>query len=234
MVGAFAGGFANRIEEKEPDTADRASIAALFFETVAGRQTHEVTRAVRASAFWDEIHRWTGLNPADRQFTWDPTLREQVRSVAKTFDAALTEWIHEVETQCRGISPHLTGAIGAGAIGLAIVLIAVPGPVTALTLISAKGAIGAALTQLATAAGAGALLGRPIGRLTNLVEEKLLGSAEFSAVQDATISFRALLEANGRRLADDAAAEAAALVMNDRDPLARALEALRQPPEVQP
>jgi len=234
VVGAIVGGPFRPIEEKELDTTDRPSIAISFFEAVAQRQNHDVRRTVRASAFWDEIHRWTGLETAQREFTWDPTQREEVRTAAKKFDTALTEWIGNVEAQCRGVSPHLTGAIGAGAIGLTIVLIAAPGPVAALTLLSAKGAIGAAFTQLATAAGAGALLGKPLGRLTTLVEEKLLGSAEFDAVQTATTTFQALLEANGRRLTNDAIAEAGALVMDHDYPLAKALESLREPPEVSP
>ena len=117
---------------------------------------------------------------------------------------------------------------------MALVLIAVPGPVAALTLFSAKGAIGAALTQLATATGAGALLGKPMGRLLQLAQERLIGSEELAAVHKSAAAFRELLESGGRRLAEEAIAEASGLVMDRSDPLVGALECLRKQPEVSP
>jgi hypothetical protein len=63
------------------------------------------------------------------------------------------------------------------------------------------------------------------------VQEKLLGSPQFDAVQAAATGFRERLETAGRQLVDDAAAEAATLVLAHDEPLTRALETLRDPPE---
>jgi hypothetical protein len=117
-----------------------------------------------------------------------------------------------------------------GAIALAVVLIAVPGPITALTFLSAKGAIAAALTQLATATGAGALAGRHMGRLLMVIREKLIGSPEFDAVRAAADGFRSQLDRAGQALAEEVLAEASALIIPSDDPLIPALEVLREPP----
>jgi hypothetical protein len=210
--------------------ADRLAVATSYYEAVLRRQTHEVQRVIRTSAFWNEIRRWTGLEPADHQFEWPAIMREEVRGAVGAFDAALERWTAKVEAECQGISPHLQGAVAIGTIALAIVLIAVPGPVTALTLVSAKGAIGAALGHIATATGAGALFGKQMGRFTGAVREKLLGSPELDAVQAAANGFREHLESTGRQLTDDAVAEASALVLGHGEPLAAALDVLRNPP----
>lgn len=73
-----------------------------------------------------------------------------------------------------------------------------------------------------------------MGRLISVVYDRLLGSPEFDAVQDAARAFRALLESTARQLVDDAIAEASALVMDRDDPLVNALECLREPPEPLP
>ena len=231
IVGAVVGSTPRDMEAGSPETSDRAAIAESYFDACSRRQAHEARRTVQASAFWDEIRRWSGLEPTERTYSLDARLRGEVREAARTFDAALARWNDKVESECRGISPHVKGAIGVGTIALAVVLIAVPGPAVALTLASAKAAIGAALTQLIAATGAGALLGRPMGRLVAVIEEKLLGSPEFDAVREATVAFRALLESTARQDAQRAITEATALVLDRNDPLVRALEVLREPPE---
>ena len=100
----------------------------------------------------------------------------------------------------------------------------------ALTLVTAKGAIGAALTQLAAAAGVGAGLGKHMQRLGVVIHEKLLGSPEFDAFKVATASFRALFESSARQCVDAPLSEASALVMDRDEPLLQALEHLRKPP----
>jgi hypothetical protein len=104
--------------------------------------------------------------------------------------------------------------------------------VAALTVLSAKGAIGGALAHLATAAGAGAALGKPMGRLLALAQERLIGSKEFEAVEEATNVFDQLLAASGDGLANDALSEGRALVLEPTDTLAIALGALRDLSEV--
>lgn len=234
LVGAMVGPVRGPIDAGAPDTADRSTIAASYFEAVARHQVHEVQRTVRGSAFWDEIHRWTGLEPAVRDFTRHSEWRDGVERAAGQFDTALAAWLEKVERQCEGISPYLKGAVGVGGIGLAVVLIAAPGPVAALTIVSAKTAIGAALAKLLAAAGAGALAGKPLGRLTAIVEERLLGSPELDAVHAGARIFLGLLESNVRRLAEEAVAEASALVLDSADPMADALSCFRDLPEVSP
>jgi hypothetical protein len=218
--------------DSEREVTDRRAIGSSYFEAVGRRQVHEVQHVVRSSAFWDEVRRWTGLEPGGREFEWNAELRESVKAVVDGFDGALETWNAKVEAECRGINPNIKGAIGVGTIALAIVLIAVPGPVSALTLVSAKGAIGGALAQLLTATGAGAVLGKQLGRLVAVVQEKLLGSPEFDAVRSAADGFRGRLESAGRVPAEEAVAEAEALVIPADDLLKSALEDLREPPEV--
>ena len=93
----------------------------------------------------------------------------------------------------------------------------------ALTLASAKGAIGAALAKLAYAAGAGALFGKHVGRLSQIIHEKLLGSPQWDAVQASAADFRAAIRSAGLARAQQAIAEADAYVMHDDNPLASAL-----------
>ncbi len=214
-------------DEPIDDNADRITVTKAFYQSTAQRQIHEVQRVVRASKFWSELERWTGQRPSARAFEWTPALVSEVQGVAERFDAALDRWTEKVKSECQGISPTIHGAVGAGVIALAVVLIAVPGPITALTLVSAKGAIGAGLAHLAASTGAGAVLGRHIGRLSAVIQEKLLGSAEFEAVQASAAAFRGLLEDAGRELVAAAADEAAAYVMPSGDRLTAALEVLR-------
>ena len=57
-----------------------------------------------------------------------------------------------------------------------------------------------------------------------------MGSSELDAVRAAANDFREHLESAGRQLVDDAVAEASALVLGRGEPLAHALEVLRNPP----
>ena len=79
---------------------------------------------------------------------WRGEVRSGVVGAVHKVDFARGRWTEKVEAECQGATPNMHGAVGAGAIALGVILVAVPGPVAALTLVSAKGAIGAALTQL--------------------------------------------------------------------------------------
>jgi len=226
LVGSLMGRGHDDLELTSDET-DRHAIAFSYFRAVAGRQSHEVQRAVKASAFWDELRRWTGLTPGETGFDKSESTPDRLRTQIDDFDAALRRWNARVEQECKGINPNIKGAVGAGVLGIAIVLVAVPGPVAILTLASAKGAVVAALGKLAMASGAGAVFGKHFTRLVSVVQEKLIGSEEFAAVQKSAGVFHTGLQEAGRRLAAEAIGEAEELVLPENDPLHRALERLR-------
>jgi hypothetical protein len=226
VVGTVMG--ASQAKAVQPASDDDREAAVLaYFESEGGRLAYEMQRVVQGSRFWDEVHRWTGLSPSRRSFAWDEALKQAVRDATASFQRALDSWNAKVVNECQGMAPNVKGAVGAAVLGIAVVLVAVPGPVTVLTLVAAKGAIAGALGPLAMATGAGALFGKQFGRLVKVVEEKLVGSREFEAVREAASGFRALLEEQGRRIADEAIDEARGLVLPPDDELASSLETLR-------
>jgi len=227
LVGAILGSSGIEAREDSPGD-DRRALALTYFESSARRQAHEMRRVIQGSRFWDEVRRWTGLSPVDRGFAWNEDLKAVVGESAAEFARAMDAWNEKVASECQGISPHVQGAIGAGVLGVAIVLVAVPGSVTLLTLAAAKGAIAAALGKLAVAGGAGALFGKHFGRLLAVVKEKLIGCVEFGDLRRAAGSFRAHLEDVGRQAADEAIEEAEHLVLPADDPLMCGLERLRE------
>jgi len=219
-------------ENPPPDESDREAVGVSFFESVARKQSHDIQRAAGNSGFWHEVRRWTGCGPRGIDFSWSDELRADVVGAVRQIDLALRRWTEKVEAECQGASSNIHGAVGAGAIALGVILVAVPGPVTALTLVTAKGAIGAALTKLAGAAGAGALFGKQAGRLSAVLTEKLVGCPEFDAVREAASVFRDRLASFGRRQAEEIITDAAALVIDENEPLAAALATLRDASEV--
>ena len=74
-------------------------------------------------------------------------------------------------------------------------------------------------------------MGKHVERLAATVQEKLLGSPQFDAVQAAATGIRDRFELAAHQLMDDALAEAATLILAPDAPLTRALETLRNPPE---
>ena len=206
--------------------ADRFTIALAHVESVRRRQVHELQRTLEGSTFWAELRRWTKLEPGRLNVTITDADREALRQTVHTVDQALAAWNTKVQSECKGWMPHATGAVGAAALGVAVVLVAVPGPVTILTLAAAKGAIGAALSQLAASAGLGALAGKHLGRFVSVVREKLLGSPEFTQVREAADAYRQLLLSAGQAQAQTAGAEAAGFVLPAGDALAGALQQL--------
>ena len=132
----------------------------------------------------------------------------------------------KVEAECRGVSPHLLGAVGATALAGAIVLVAVAGPVTALTWPVVSVALGKAVGTLLASAGAGAVAGKPLTRLLAVIQEKLIGSAEFEAVGDAIEAYRQGISQFGRTAAGQCLAHARTLVLSEDDELTRSLTVL--------
>lgn len=205
----------------------RASVAQAHALAVFRRFGNDLRRAARSSRFWQEITDWTDLRPPESVIdALPPADAAAIDRAALDFDRGIAEWNARVDRECHGMAPHVKAGVGVGILGLAVVLIAVPGPVTALTALAAKGAIGAAWTQLLTAGGAAALFGKPIGRFVEVARERLLGTTEFEALSRLAENYRAILDQGLRRLAGDSLAVAEALVLPADAPIAAALERL--------
>lgn len=213
----------------ESRKSDRQSIAADYGRSVTQRAQHEISRAVRGSRFWHEIEAWTGMKAPAIESNNDAAIPAEIEQVTTRFDQALKAWNARVESECHGLTPNVKAGVGVGMAAVAVVLIAVPGPITALTFIAAKGAIAATLTHLAAASGAAALFGRQITRFMEVIREKAIGSPEFTKVQETAREFRMTLEAAARRIADAAWVEADALVLPESS---EEMKALRQLCEV--
>lgn len=214
-------------ERTPANEPSRSSVAQAHALAVLRRFGNDLRRATRSSRFWQEIADWTDLRPPELAIdSLSPADVAAIDRAAQDFDRGIAEWNARVEQECRGMAPHVKAGVGAGMLGLAVVLIAVPGPVTALTVLAAKGAIGAAWTQLLAAGGAAALFGKPIGRFVEVARERLLGSAEFDALSRLAENYRAILDRGLRRLAADSLTTAEALVLPTDAPLAAALERL--------
>lgn len=226
VLGMLVGADGRAGESNKPAAQDRLSIGRAYYESAVRRLVHELRRAVGGSRFWDEVRRWTGLEPGEAAFAWNDEAGALVSSDVSAFDRAMSAWNRRVEEECKGFAPNMKGAVGAGVLGVAVVLVAVHGPVAMLTLPAAKVAIAAALGKLAATAGVGGLLGRHFTRLLQVVREQLIGSPEFTAVQEAAERFRMHIEQHGWRLAEVALAEARRLVAPADDPLVRALAVL--------
>lgn len=213
---------------------DRVALARAFFDQTARRQMHELHRAARTSRFWKEVRRWTGTEPESGAVleaeTGAPTpaFRLRVEHAAGQLDAAVRRWNEKVKAECAGVAPNVYGALGAGGLGVAVVLIAVQGPVGALTVPAAAGALWASLAKLAAVAGGGALMGKQTGRLALVVKEKLLGSEEYQAVTQAAAAVAAVLADHAGAVAESQLTQARQLVMPADHPLADALETVRR------
>ena len=204
----------------------RLALAEGFFDASVRRVVHHLERSVRSSAFWDELHAWVKLDPPPITFSPGEDDRRRLRENVDHFEGSLAAWVRKVTQECQGFAPHMRGGFAATAVALAVVLIAVPGPLSALTLASAKGALVGAMGQLLGATGAGLFLGKPLGRLAHAIQEKLLGSAEFDQLRAAANEFSLHLDDVRLRLADGALRQAAAYLIPRDDPLHAALEAL--------
>lgn len=219
VIGALVG---REGESKAVEAHDRMHVAKVFHDTFIQRLASELRQLERSSVFWEEIRRWTELEPPQRAMPTSDLA--ELESATREFDAAMARWREKVEQECAGLTPHIKGALGVGTVGLALVLIAAPGPLAALTVMAAKGAVAGALSHLLMASGAGALLGRHLARFSAIVQERLLGSPELSAVRKAAEGVQHVLEQEGARMVDAVLANASALVADAKDPLCQALE----------
>ena len=220
VIGSWMAGDGDRMPDHAPH--DRLQVARDFQETFVQRLSAEIRQLERASAFWEEMRRWAKLEPSERQIP--PISGSDMEAAARGFDAAMSVWTEKVERECAGLSPHIKGALGVGTVGLALILIAAPGPLAALTVVAAKGAVAGALSHLLMASGAGALLGKHLSRFTAVVQEKLLGSAELAAVRKAAESVRQVLISTAGQLVAPALSDADAFVIKSDEPLLQALE----------
>jgi hypothetical protein len=229
LLGTLVGSpAAARPARAEGPPRDREAIGRAFFESCATRAAHDMHRTVRGCRFWDEVERWTGLEPAPIAFAWSPNLNELLRADTVAFDRAMEAWNRRVAEECKGFTPTVSGALSASVLGLTVVLVLVPGPIVALTLPAAAAAIAAHSATLATGAGVGAVFGRHFTRLMHVVREKLTGSDELVAVQNAAAKLRTRVEEWSMQAAHDARQEARRLVLPEGDPLEAALETLRR------
>jgi len=203
---------------------DRVALARAYVEKHLVRVAHDLNRAARTSRFWHEVKHWTKVDARPVHVAWNEDTERRVRERALAVDAALKGWHEKVERECAGLAPNFAGAAGAGAIGLAMVLIAVQGPVGALTVPAAAGAVWASVGKLAALAGTGALVGKQAGRLAAVVREKLIGTPEFTAVTRAAADFVATVTQLGEALAAQHLDQARDLVIAAADPLLEALE----------
>ncbi|MCC7294180.1 MAG: 50S ribosome-binding GTPase [Phycisphaerales bacterium] len=189
---------------------DRATLAESYFEQTARRLAHDAQRSARQSAFWIEMRRWTREEPPASEFEWTPELKERVATAAAAIDDSLNRWKLKVDAECQGAAPLL-----AGGVAVLLLLAALPGPLTAIPL----GAVFAAL-------GAGAVGAKPVGRLTSVARERLLGTHELAEVRQSVQRFLTVLEDDASRRAEQQALAASRWVLTPDDPLFLALTRL--------
>jgi hypothetical protein len=194
------------------------------FHSLCREIHHALRQAAQASPFFEAAPLPDALGET---FMLDEAAQRRAADALADLDQALARWNAKIQSECQGLSAHVVGAVGATAIGVAIVLVAVQGPVAALTLPAAKVALGAALGKLLGAAGAGALAGRPLRRLVDVTYEKLMGSPEFTAVKDAAENYRQLIVAYARQRAESTITVAEQRVLRRGDALRAALERIR-------
>ncbi len=208
------------------DADDRRTIGGEVFRSRCLRQLGAIDDAAVGSDFWAEVGRWASLEPPRSTPTSIDARRDDVQSVVSRLNESIEAWTAKVDSECRGASPRLIGAVGATSVAAAIALVMVAGPVGALTASAIHAALGGALGALATSAGAGVIAGPSLGRLLKVIREKLIGSAEFRAVEASAGEYRDLIVTFGRNAADESFAAAQALVLPEDDDLLRALTTL--------
>lgn len=190
------------------------------------RQIHRLNDEVTSSELWEDLRtakaRAIPVLSGEMIESFRPRSEESVRRLVSAID----EWEAKVQHECEGLSPKLIGSLGMTILAGAAILVAMPGPIGALTTIAAAGALKAGLLKLGAAGVFGAISGRPLARLTEIIREKLLASPEFNRVREAAESMRRLIEEHGRAAADHLSQEARGFMLPSTDPLRQALEAL--------
>ncbi|MGQ9651228.1 MAG: hypothetical protein ACUVXJ_14055 [Phycisphaerae bacterium] len=190
------------------------------------RQIRRLNEEVTASDFWDDLRTAHGHPPLLSDHEMIDSFRPRAEETVTRLASAMDEWNARVQHECEGISPKLIGSLGMTILAGAAILIAVPGPIAAMTPVIAAGALKAGLLKLGAAGAFGALSARPLARLTEIIREKLLASTEFNRVREAAESMRRLIEEHGRAAADYLSQEARTFTLAPEDPLRQALEVL--------
>lgn len=190
------------------------------------RQIRRLNEEVTASDFWEDLRTVHGRPPLLVNRGLIESFRPRADETVARLAVAMDEWNAKVQHECEGISPKLIGSLGMTILAGAAILIAVPGPVAALTPVIAAGALKAGLLKLGAAGAFGAISARPLARLTEIIREKLLASTEFRRVREAAESMRRLIEEHGRAAADYLSQQARAFTLPPNDPLGQALRIL--------
>lgn len=209
----------------EPFSRERSGLD--FFESQCERHRRRLNEDALAAEFWDELRRTTGRAPTLLDVEFTKAFRDRAQQVVTGVGKALEAWDTKVRRECDGASPQVVGSLSMMLIGVAAILVAVPGPVAALTPVVAAGAIKAGLVKIGAAGLFGAIGGRSMARLVEIVREKLLASPEFNAVHTAAEQFRRLLEEHGQAAAHELERSARRLTLAPGEPLLEALCALR-------
>lgn len=232
VVGRLIAARRKEPPEAPVDPSDRQAIGWEVFRSRCMRQLADIDAAAAGSDFWSEVRRWTSTEPPGSARERIEERRASVASAVEAIGESIKRWTTRVADECSGTSPRLVGAVGAASLAGAIVLVAVSGPVGALTLPAITTALGGALGALAASAGVGALGGPALGRLLAVVRENLLGSEEFDAVRNTTDAYRDLIANCGREAVGASFAAANELILPENGDLAGALDRLRIAAEI--
>lgn len=187
------------------------------------RQVRRLNEEMTASDLWEDLRVACGRPIVVLDGGMIESFRPRAEEVVARLAAAMDEWDAKVRHECEGLSPKLIGTLGMTILAGAAILIAVPGPVAALTPAIAAGALKAGLLKLGAAGVFGAVSGRPLARLTEIIREKLLASPEFNRVRETAEGMRRLIEEHGRAAADHLIREARRFTLTSSDPLRQAL-----------
>jgi hypothetical protein len=206
----------------------RAQSGLDFFESQCERQRRRLNEDAAASDFWNELRWGPGRNPPALDDGFTESFRPRARDIVDRLCRAMEQWDAKVRSECSSLSPHVVGSLSAVLIGIAAILVAVPGPLHALTPLIAAGAIKAGLVKIGAAGVFGAFGGRSVARLVEIVREKLLASPEFNEVHASGEQFRRLLEEHAEAAAGRLENAAGRLTLPPGDPLLAALECLSE------
>jgi hypothetical protein len=209
-----------------PELFSREQSGWDFFESQSERQRRRLNEEVAASEFWDELRRTTGQTPKLLGGEFTDTFRPRARETVAALGNALEAWDAKVRRECQSASPQVVGSLSMVLIGVAAILVAVPGPMAALTPVIAAGAIKAGLIKIGAAGLFGAIGGRSVARLVEIVREKLLASPEFNEVHASAERFRQLLEEHGQAAVRELEQSARQLTLAEGEPLLDALRTL--------
>lgn len=211
----------------DPEAHSREQCGRDWFTAQCERQVRLLNEEAAGSEFWEDLRRTAG-RPA---FVLGGEVREalapRVDAAIAALSEALARWDDKVRNECCGLSPQIVGGLGMTILAVSAILVAVPGPVAALTPVVAAGALKAGLLKVGAAGVFGTVSGRPLARLMEIIRERLLASPEFNQVRDAAEPLRRLVEEHAQTAADRHVQAAREMVLAPDDPLARALEAMK-------